>query len=77
MNDLFATRVGDARDRLFAEKLFDLLARNTGDGVGITRASYGPGESLALDLVEAEARACGLATQRDEGANLVVTLEGG
>lgn len=76
MNDLFAPRVGDAGDRVFAEKLFDLLARKTGDGVGITRASYGPGESLALDLVEAEARACGLKTQRDEGANLVVTLEG-
>ncbi len=76
MNDLFATRVGDAGDRAFAKKLFDLLASKTGDGVGITRASYGPGESLALDLVEAEARACGLATQRDEGANLVATLEG-
>jgi N-carbamoyl-L-amino-acid hydrolase len=68
--------VGDSGDRAFAEKLFDLLASKTGDGVGITRASYGPGESLALDLVEAEARACGLATQRDEGANLVATLEG-
>jgi N-carbamoyl-L-amino-acid hydrolase len=76
MNDLFAPRVGDAGDRVFAEKLFDLLARKTGDGVGITRASYGAGESLALDLVEVEARACGLKTQRDEGANLVVTLEG-
>ena len=76
MNDLFATRVGDSGDRAFAEKLFDLLASKTGDGVGITRASYGPGESLALDLVEAEARACGLSTQRDEGANLVAILEG-
>jgi beta-ureidopropionase / N-carbamoyl-L-amino-acid hydrolase len=76
MNDLFATRVGDAGDRVFAEKLFDLLASKTGDGVGITRASYGAGESLALDLVEAEARACGLKTARDEGANLVATLEG-
>jgi N-carbamoyl-L-amino-acid hydrolase len=65
-----------ASDRAFSEKLFDLLAAKTGDGVGITRASYGAGESLALDLVEAEARAAGLATARDEGANLVVTLNG-
>nr|WP_235913881.1 Zn-dependent hydrolase [Pseudoroseomonas coralli] len=48
----------------------------TGDGVGITRESYGAGESLALDLVEAEARAHGLQAARDAGANLVVTLPG-
>jgi N-carbamoyl-L-amino-acid hydrolase len=67
---------GEASDRAFAEGLFDLLATRTGDGVGITRASYGPGESLALDVVDAEARAAGLETRRDEGANLVATLKG-
>jgi beta-ureidopropionase / N-carbamoyl-L-amino-acid hydrolase len=71
-----ACPVGDAGDRAFAATLFDLLAHKTGDGVGITRASYGTGESLALDLIEAEAKACGLKAARDEGANLVVTLEG-
>lgn len=76
MNDLFAPRVGNAADRAFAARVFDLLAAKTGDGVGITRASYGPGESLALDLIEGEAHADGLPTERDNGANLVVTLAG-
>ena len=50
-----------------AERLFDRLREATGDGVGITRESYGAGESLALDIVEAEARAQGLDTARDAG----------
>ncbi len=65
-----------APERAMAERLFARLAEATGDGVGITRESYGPGESLALDIVEAEARAQGLETCRDAGANLVVTLPG-
>src|SRR5579863_8814081 len=59
-----------------AAVLFDRLAATTGDGVGITRESYGVAESLSLDLIEAEARACGLACERDAGANLVATLPG-
>lgn len=65
-----------ASDRALAERLFGRLAEATGDGVGISRESYGPGESLALDIVEAEARAQGLHTARDAGANLVVSLPG-
>jgi beta-ureidopropionase / N-carbamoyl-L-amino-acid hydrolase len=64
------------RVRDLANELFDALRAATGDGVGITRASYGTGESKALDIVEEKARALGLATERDAGANLVVTLEG-
>jgi N-carbamoyl-L-amino-acid hydrolase len=56
--------------------LFDRLRAATTDGVGISRESYGAGESAALDIIEAEARAYGLATERDAGANLVVTLPG-
>jgi N-carbamoyl-L-amino-acid hydrolase len=59
-----------------AQALFDRLRAATGDGVGISRESYGAGESAALDIVEAAARAHGLATERDAGANLVVTLPG-
>jgi N-carbamoyl-L-amino-acid hydrolase len=62
--------------RDLANELFDALRAATGDGVGITRASYGEGESKALDIVEEKARALGLRTERDAGANLVVTLEG-
>jgi len=66
----------DARVRKLAAELFDALREATGDGVGITRQSYGAGESAALDIVDAKARALGLATERDAAANLVVTLPG-
>jgi N-carbamoyl-L-amino-acid hydrolase len=66
----------DACMRELAVELFDALSSATSDGVGITRETYGKGESAALDIVEARARAHALATERDAGANLVVTLEG-
>lgn len=66
----------DPRVRVLAGPLFDLLRERTGDGVGITRSSYGDGESAALDIVETAARRHGLRTERDAGANLVVTLDG-
>ncbi|WP_458093590.1 hydantoinase/carbamoylase family amidase [Roseomonas sp. WA12] len=65
-----------ASDRALAEWLFARLAEATGDGVGINRESYRASESRALDIVEAEARAQGLQTARDAGANLVVTIPG-
>src|SRR5262245_25303702 len=55
---------------------FETLRAATSDGLGITRASYGAGESAALDIIEAKARELDLQTERDAGANLVVTLEG-
>ena len=66
----------DARTRELATEIFDALRAATGDGLGITRASYGKGESTALDIIDAKARALGLRTERDAAANLVVTLEG-
>jgi N-carbamoyl-L-amino-acid hydrolase len=68
--------IAEASDRALAESLFDELRAKTSDGVGITRASYGEGESAALDIVEARARALGFPTERDNGANLVVTFAG-
>jgi N-carbamoyl-L-amino-acid hydrolase len=58
------------------ESLFERLRAATSDGVGISRESYGSGESIALDIIEAEACAAGLICERDGGANLVVTLPG-
>jgi N-carbamoyl-L-amino-acid hydrolase len=66
----------ESRARELATELFDALRSATGDGVGITRASYGKGENTALDIIDAKARALGLRTERDAGANLVATLEG-
>jgi N-carbamoyl-L-amino-acid hydrolase len=68
--------IDNPRDRALAEELFAALRAKTSDGIGITRASYGDGESAALDIIEAKARLLGLATERDAGANLVVTLDG-
>ncbi|MBR0641643.1 Zn-dependent hydrolase [Plastoroseomonas hellenica] len=62
--------------RVLAEALFAALRRDGDDGVGITRNSYGAGESAALDLIERTARAEGLEAARDAAANLVVTLPG-
>jgi N-carbamoyl-L-amino-acid hydrolase len=63
-------------DRGLAETLFADLRRVGDDGVGVTRDSYGTGESAALDLIEAVARAHRLETRRDDAANLVVTMPG-
>ena len=52
-----------------AGELFERLRAATSDGTGITRQSYGPGESAALDIIEAKARALDLHTERDAGAN--------
>jgi N-carbamoyl-L-amino-acid hydrolase len=56
--------------------LFDALRAAAHDGVGISRLAYSGDESMAIDIVEAEARRIGLATERDAAANLVVTLAG-
>jgi len=66
----------DVAVRDLAAEIFEALRAATTDGVGITRRSYGEGESAALDLIEAKARAFGLRVERDPAANLVVTLEG-
>lgn len=58
------------------ESLFDALRDATGDGIGITRESFGAGESLALDIIERAARDAGLEAGHDAGGNLVVTLQG-
>ncbi|WP_342363295.1 Zn-dependent hydrolase [Terrarubrum flagellatum] len=69
-------RQGDEDDRVLAERLFNLLREQTTDGVGVTREAYSRRESLALDIVEKEARALGLTTHRDAGAHLVITFAG-
>jgi beta-ureidopropionase / N-carbamoyl-L-amino-acid hydrolase len=62
--------------RLLAERLFADLRAASFDGVGITRDSYGAGESAALDVIDRAAQAQGLVTERDAAGNLVVTLSG-
>ena len=63
-------------DFKLAAQLFDTLGKNTRDGAGITRASYGDGEQFAHDLMAATAREAGLDVSHDLAGNLYVTLKG-
>lgn len=55
---------------------FSDLRELSGDGTGVTRASYGRGETLGLDYVAQLAAEGGLEVERDAAANLVITLAG-
>ncbi|MBT5108566.1 MAG: hypothetical protein HOM25_07785, partial [Rhodospirillaceae bacterium] len=66
-----------ARETLAAQ-LFDALAADTAEsgGPGVTRASYGEGESLAHDLIATTGASLGLEVATDAAANTYVTLAG-
>ncbi|SPK70688.1 Allantoate amidohydrolase [Cupriavidus taiwanensis] len=57
-----------------AEQLFADIGALSFDGVGITRDSYGAGESAAVDYLRRFAGQHGLQVQSDRAANLVFTL---
>lgn len=57
--------------RALAEKIFADIREFSFDGVGITRESYGRGESAAADYLRNFAESEGLAVQADRAANLV------
>ena len=57
--------------RPVAEKLFDELHALSDDGVGVTRESYGRGESAAAEYLRAFATAEGLESEPDRAANVV------
>jgi N-carbamoyl-L-amino-acid hydrolase len=59
-----------------ARGLFAALHDASHDGVGITRETFGGGETQAMQRVEAIARDAGLACAWDAAANLHITLEG-
>src|SRR5260370_11868049 len=59
-----------------AESLFDSLREISRAGIGVTRESYGTSEETAIRLVEMVAERNGLQTERDDAANLFVTLPG-
>lgn len=63
-------------DAALANELFNALRADTNDGVGISRDSYGARETIGLNIIDSKARQLGLQTERDAGANLVVTLPG-
>lgn len=60
--------------RPMAEKLFSDVRELTFDGVGVTRQSYGLGESDTADYLRAFAASEGLEVRADRAANLVFGL---
>ncbi len=59
-----------------ARRMFALLARETADPPGVTRASYGAGEQYAHDLARREGEALGAAARIDAAGNLYLTWPG-
>jgi N-carbamoyl-L-amino-acid hydrolase len=66
----------DAKRRRLAEDLFRELREMSFDGVGISRETYGPGETAAIRVIEQLAIKYGIQTRWDAACNLVVTLPG-
>ena len=68
---------GRAADRQrLAIDLFDTLREISFDGVGISRETYGPGETAAMEIIERQAQDRGLETSWDAARNLIVRLVG-
>ena len=59
-----------------AHDLFDALKNKTHDGIGITRASYGPGEQIARDIMADYGQNLGLEIDDDPAGNVYMTLPG-
>lgn len=59
-----------------AEFMFDGVRKLSQDGVGVTRASYGAGESAAADFLRDFVEKEGLEVSIDRAANLVFSLRG-
>jgi len=62
--------------RSMAEVLFSQLREMSFDGVGISRETYGPSETAAMQVIEATARQHGLESTWDGARNLLIRLPG-
>lgn len=79
--DTFASAAGaDSRLRQrnyrLAEDLFEQFRTMSFDGVGISRETYGAGETAAMEVVEQLARRSGFETRWDAARNLIVRMAG-
>lgn len=66
----------DQELRDWAITLFDELHALSHDGVGISRMTYGAGETEAMTLIADRAQAEGLSVAYDAASNMVITLPG-
>ncbi len=62
--------------KAWAIELFEELRRQSGEGVGINRPTYGAGETRAMETIAETARGEGLTVEIDAAANVVITLPG-
>ncbi len=62
--------------KALAKRMFDELRDMSRDGPGISRATYGPGETAAMEYCAGIAREEGLTVRYDAAANLVIELPG-
>ena len=67
--------LGKLRSEL-AANLFARLLEMSFDGIGISRETYGPSETAAMELVAKEAKVHGLETEWDAARNMIVRLPG-
>ena len=67
-------KLDDRRD--LAKKIFDDLRAMSVDGPGVSRESYGPGETAAMAYCADLAQKEGLIVTYDQAANLVIELPG-
>lgn len=65
-------------DRLvqLADQIFAQIRAATADGQGVSRASYGSGETHAMQILQEVANEHGLTCKYDPGANLWISLPG-
>ena len=67
----------DAGDlQALASDLFETFRKMSFDGVGISRETYGPGETAAMQVIEDVAKTNGLECSWDAAQNLIVRLPG-
>lgn len=71
-----STVVLNAELRQLALELFDQFRTMSFDGVGISRETYGPGETAAMEVIERIAAQHNLETEWDAARNLIVRLRG-
>jgi beta-ureidopropionase / N-carbamoyl-L-amino-acid hydrolase len=62
--------------RQLAQQLFDQFREMSFDGVGISRETYGAGETEAMQVIERLGREHGFQTRWDAARNLILTLPG-
>jgi beta-ureidopropionase / N-carbamoyl-L-amino-acid hydrolase len=65
-----------AAETALAGQWFDHLRRHSQGRLGVTRASYGDGEQMAHDLMQAIGQTLGLEQRIDAAGNLYLTLPG-